>query len=30
VRCMRLHGEPPNLRFGIKYRDTGLLTLSLE
>jgi len=30
VRCMRRHRGPPNLRFGIKYRDTGLLTLSLE
>ena len=30
VRCMWRHGEPPNLRFGIKYRNTGLLTLSLE
>jgi hypothetical protein len=30
VRCMCRHRGPPNLRFGIKYRDTGLLTLSLE
>ena len=30
VRCVWRHRRPPNLPFGIKYRDTGLLTLSLE